>query len=71
MSFSGDFVRRILRPLDEEIAASVAHIANGMPSDWAAYREAVGEIRALRMVRGIVVAELARVEPEATVPRSP
>lgn len=52
------FVRRLLREIDEEVASLDHAIVQGQPQDWAAYRETVAERRGLMKARSFCTGRL-------------
>ena len=51
MAFAGDYARRVLRKLDEDIASAVSQVAGGLPANEQEYRRLVGWIAGLRRAR--------------------
>ena len=54
-----DFVRRLLRDIDEHAARLDAAMLSGVPTDWSGYREKVGERRGLMAARLLCVGALS------------
>jgi len=49
-AFESLFLRKLLERLNKEISIRVAHLCEGKVADYAAYREKVGAIQALKDV---------------------